>query len=110
MESYFSAMEALGHRLLKLLAKSLDLSPSYFDDKFSEPLVLLRLLHYSATKSEVDAQGRGVYACGAHTDYGMLTLLSTDDVPGLQIMQKSGEWLDVPPRKVLPSPVRLVEV
>lgn len=99
MEAYFEHMEALGHRLLKLIAKSLELETNYFDDKFNEPLILLRLLHYSATKSCVNAEGKGVYACGAHTDYGMLTLLSTDSVPGLQIQTKSGEWIDVPPRK-----------
>jgi hypothetical protein len=33
---------------------------------------------------------------GSHTDYGMLTLLRTDDVPGLQI-HVGGRWLDVPP-------------
>ncbi len=33
---------------------------------------------------------------GAHTDFGVLTLLWTDGVPGLQINQ-SGEWKDVNP-------------
>lgn len=27
----------------------------------------------------------GVFGAGAHSDYGMLTLLKTDDVPGLQV-------------------------
>lgn len=34
---------------------------------------------------------------GAHTDYGMLTFLVTDLVPGLQI-HTQGAWMDVPPR------------
>jgi hypothetical protein len=25
--------------------------------------------------------GRGIYGTGAHSDYGLLTLLATDDVP-----------------------------
>jgi isopenicillin N synthase-like dioxygenase len=29
--------------------------------------------------------GRGIYGTGAHSDYGLLTLLATDDVPGLQV-------------------------
>ena len=28
---------------------------------------------------------QGIYGCGAHTDYGVLTLLATDGSPGLQI-------------------------
>ncbi|CAN0506274.1 unnamed protein product [Ectocarpus sp. 8 AP-2014] len=35
---------------------------------------------------------------GAHTDWGLMTLLATDEVPGLQV-RLDGEWLDVPPRK-----------
>jgi hypothetical protein len=34
--------------------------------------------------------------CGAHSDYGVLTLLVTDGTPGLQIL-KDGVWTDVPP-------------
>jgi isopenicillin N synthase-like dioxygenase len=29
----------------------------------------------------------------------MLTLLSTDENPGLQIKLKDGSWMDVPPKK-----------
>lgn len=36
-------------------------------------------------------------AAGAHSDYGMLTLLKTDDAPGLQIYSHGG-WIDVPPK------------
>lgn len=54
----------------------------------------IRLLHYANEKSSPD---KGVYACGAHSDYGMITLLLTDDQPGLQINFQN-EWIDVPPR------------
>ncbi|KAK8939541.1 hypothetical protein KSP40_PGU009937 [Platanthera guangdongensis] len=27
----------------------------------------------------------GIYGCGAHSDYGLITLLATDDVVGLQV-------------------------
>jgi isopenicillin N synthase-like dioxygenase len=33
----------------------------------------------------------------AHTDFGSLTLLWSQDVAGLQIKTKSGQWLYVPP-------------
>jgi len=62
-------------------------------------MLFLRLLHYSEIKSSVDEEGKGVYACGEHTDYGMITLLSTDENPGLQIKLKDGQWIDIPPRK-----------
>ena len=33
----------------------------------------------------------------AHSDYGSLTILKTEDAPGgLQVQGKAGDWLDVP--------------
>ena len=37
-----------------------------------------------------------MYGAGAHTDYGALTVLATDDTPGLQI-HTAGAWQDVKP-------------
>jgi isopenicillin N synthase-like dioxygenase len=34
---------------------------------------------------------------GAHTDYGIVTVLYADAVPGLQIVGPDGEWQDVLP-------------
>ncbi len=28
---------------------------------------------------------QGIFGCGAHSDYGVMTLLATDGTPGLQI-------------------------
>ena len=39
----------------------------------------------------------GIFACGAHSDYGFITLLLTDEHPGLQIYHKE-VWMDVPSR------------
>ena len=48
MQKYHTSMEGVGRRLTRLLALTLDLDPSYFDDKFNEPMLMLRLLHYSS--------------------------------------------------------------
>jgi isopenicillin N synthase-like dioxygenase len=75
MNEYKDMASAVGMQLLRLIAIALDMPPHYFDKDFTEPMVALRLLHYEATKSEPE---KGVFAGGAHSDYGMLTLLLTD--------------------------------
>jgi len=39
-------------------------------------------LGYAAEKSNIEL---GIYGTGAHSDYGLITLLATDGVPGLQV-------------------------
>lgn len=98
MEQYHAAASAVGHKLVRLLALAIGLDDGHhFDAAFHEPMAFLRLLHYAAERSDPK---KGVFACGAHSDYGMITLLLTDDVtPGLQILTKDERWIDVPPRK-----------
>jgi isopenicillin N synthase-like dioxygenase len=94
METYYSQMCQLSFRVSQLLALAIGLDEHYFDDAFQEPLASIRLLHYAAVESRPQ---EGIFACGAHSDYGMITLLLTDDNKGLQILTKSNEWIDAPP-------------
>ena len=88
----------------RLLALALGLPDGFVDEpgRFDAPQLFLRLLRYAP---EPSAPHAGVFAAGAHTDYGMLTLLATDAQPGLQIQPRLGAvedpdapWVDVPPR------------
>lgn len=95
METYFRRMSDLSLEVTRLIALAIGLEDAHaLDEHFREPLSFVRLLHYAAQKSEPD---QGVYACGAHSDYGMLTLLLTDETPGLQIQTLEGDWIDAPP-------------
>jgi len=51
--------------------------------RFDNAVATLRPLHYSREASRPE---EGLFGCGAHTDYGMLTLLAMDG-PGLQVGQ-----------------------
>jgi isopenicillin N synthase-like dioxygenase len=95
MEKYFEQISDIALRMIQLLALALGLEDQHhFDQDFSEPMAALRLLHYAAVRSQPD---QGIYAAGAHSDYGMLTLLLTDLNRGLQILTKQGCWIDVTP-------------
>jgi isopenicillin N synthase-like dioxygenase len=90
--SYYDACAGLGARLHRAFADDLGLSRGFFDDKFDRPMATLRLLHYPAPSHGSDPQT----GAGAHTDYGNLTLLATDDVGGLEVCTRAGQWIEAP--------------
>lgn len=59
------------------------------------------MLHYPGfDTAPTEIRGREIgIGTGAHTDYGCLTLLTQDDVGGLQVFGENGEWIDVCPIK-----------
>jgi isopenicillin N synthase-like dioxygenase len=92
--NYYAAMEALGQRLLRGMALSLDLDEGFFAGKTQKALAYLRLLHYPPQQGMIDEREIG---CGAHSDYGCLTILAQDAVGGLQLRNSAGEWIEAPP-------------
>lgn len=91
MEQYFSRMEELGRKIVRLYAVALGKPPDFFDANFSEPHVYARLSHYPKVQAEENQFG-----ISPHCDHSFMTLLPVFDVPGLQVLTQSGNWLPVP--------------
>ena len=77
-------------------------APAEIQDKFSVALsemingsekTLLRVLHYPPMTGEEEP---GAIRAAAHEDINLLTVLPASNEPGLQVLGKDGQWIDVP--------------
>lgn len=89
---YMAAAIPAAHAVLGGIASSLGLEDAWFQRHYTaDPTVLFRVFRYPP-----QAPGAPEWGVGEHTDYGLLTLLLQDEVPGLQVHTPEG-WLDAPP-------------
>jgi isopenicillin N synthase-like dioxygenase len=90
--AWMVAMEALGQRLLRLMAQGLHQPPDLFERGLTaQPTELFRIFRYPPHPTG-DTNTWGV---AEHTDYGLLTMLATDGTPGLEV-NSHGEWIPAP--------------
>lgn len=90
-KAYYDAVFSMGKQMMRGFALALGLEETYFDNMAQFPPSKLRMIHYPFDGDAHDAPG-----IGAHTDYECFTMLLTD-VPGLEVMNGKGEWIDAPP-------------
>ena len=96
VNNYYDLCTQIGMHVLSLIERSLDLSENFFRDKFENPMSLLRCNYYPPRKSSLSNKDYGI---APHTDYGCLTILLTDNNPGLEIKNPSNEWELVTPKE-----------
>ena len=92
---YERAVSGTQDVLLRAMAVALDLPDSWFVDRSRRAIVTTRAINYeraAGAPSPLPDQMR----MGQHTDYGIVTILLADPVPGLQIF-RDGRWHDVVP-------------
>jgi isopenicillin N synthase-like dioxygenase len=95
MMRYFDAMNRLSARIMTALALALGLPTDHFRAFCEQPLSTLRLLHYPPQPAHASPGEKG---CGAHTDFGGITVLLLDEHPGLQIWDhRHRRWLQADP-------------
>jgi isopenicillin N synthase-like dioxygenase len=77
--AYYRTMHELVGFLMRLTALGLGIEETFFDDKVSRSIGTMRLNYYPR---QVHPPLAGQLRAGAHTDYGGLTILNGEDVPG----------------------------
>ena len=91
---YYRAQSTLAATLMRVFALALALPEGFFDTRIDRHISRLRVRNYPEQRTP---PAPGQIRAGAHSDYGSLTILATEDKPGgLQVCNAAGDWVDVP--------------
>jgi len=82
--------------LTDVFAVALHLDEQWFRPYVARSTTTLRTINYERRYSEPDPLPNQ-QRMGAHTDYGVVTVLWADTTPGLQILGDDGDWHAVAP-------------
>lgn len=93
---YWDACESLGLVLVDVFALALGLPDGWFRPFVDRSISVMRANNYERAADAAPLLD-GQLRMGAHSDYGSLTILLADRVPGLQIRDVDGRWHDVLP-------------
>jgi isopenicillin N synthase-like dioxygenase len=88
----YGALDDLGLRVLRAIARYLDLEPNAFDASVKDGNSILRLLHYPPAPFD----GPHIRAA-AHEDINAITLLLGAEEAGLEVLDRDGRWLAINP-------------
>jgi isopenicillin N synthase-like dioxygenase len=91
---YFDEIALCGQTLLSAVAASLGIATDFFVDKYDKPLQRTQAVYYPPHPTDHEGELFGV---APHTDYGCVTLLWQDDVGGLEVLHRTGQWVSAIP-------------
>jgi len=94
--AYFDAVADLSLRLARIFAVALGVNEEFFVQRCTHPTELMRVIRYERHE-DAPPPAEGQLRMGAHTDFGIVTVLYADAVPGLQILGQDGSWVSVVP-------------
>ena len=93
VESWYAHARAVAHTMTTVFANALGLTDDHFATYTGHSIDVLRMNNY-AVPDDVEI-GPSQLGMGAHTDYGIVTVLWADPVPGLEILRPDGSWYPV---------------
>ena len=88
-DDLFNQMNFLGIKLLSSISLTLGLPEDFFNKSTTKGNSLLRLIHYPPSNNE------NLFRAREHADINLITLLIGANEPGLEVKDKSGEWIPV---------------
>ncbi|KAL2522726.1 putative 2-oxoglutarate-dependent dioxygenase [Forsythia ovata] len=100
MEEYIELCTDLSRKIMRGIALALGGSMDAFEgNRAGDPFWVLRIIGYpGASVVHCQEMPENDVGCGAHTDYGLLTLVNQDDdITALQVRNCNGEWISAVP-------------
>ncbi len=91
-DKLFFELNSIGLRVLKVIARSLDLDEKYFIKWAEKGNSLLRPIHYPPVNDLSN-----IHRARAHEDINLITLLIGAEEGGLEVLNKNNEWIKVKP-------------
>ena len=91
----YDAFDEAGLKVLRAIARFLEVDEEYFTDTVRDGNSVMRLLHYPA---QDEPTGNHIRA-GAHEDIKTITLLLGAEEAGLELKTKDGRWITVSPKE-----------
>ena len=95
IEAHIAKRVLIAQQLCRALALSLDLPEDYFDA--SHRYLMCQLTYNYYPPLDPATVGRTQWGISPHTDYGSFSLLSQDELGGLEVRDSAGNWIDLPP-------------
>jgi isopenicillin N synthase-like dioxygenase len=94
--AWFAAAGRVARTMVRIFGVALGGGEDYFEQFTDHSIDVLRMNNYRlpAPDTELEPDQLGM---GAHTDYGIVTVLWADQVPGLEIHGADGNWHPVLP-------------
>jgi isopenicillin N synthase-like dioxygenase len=96
VEDYFSEAARVARTLTEIFCDALQLDTGYFRHSTDHSIDVLRMNNYALPEGTVTLDG-DLIGMGEHTDFGIVTVLWADQVPGLQVLGADHRWHDVEP-------------
>lgn len=90
----FERFDRTGLKVLRAIARYLDIDEDFFAETVRDGNSVMRLLHYPPIDGEPGSHVRA----GAHEDINAITLLLGAEEAGLELLTRDGRWIPVSPK------------
>ena len=94
--AWFEAAGRVARTMVRIFGAALGGREDYFERFTDHSIDVLRMNNYRLPAADVQLE-QDQLGMGAHTDYGIVTVLWADQVPGLEIHGADGSWHPVMP-------------